>query len=705
MTPLDFALDYAAHGWAVLPLHSYTGGSCTCRKACGSPAKHPRTEHGLADATTDPETIRAWWSSWPDANLGLAIPEGYVAVDVDHESAYRALHERGWELPVTAIAETGRGRHHLYRTDVHMRPQVGLLEHVDLRGPGSYIVAPPSVHSSGKKYTWLTKLSEAVAAPDWLVAEAQNGRHPLVNDQAERISEGARNATLTSLAGTMRRRGMTAAALEAALLAENRARCAPPLPDEEVRVIAASVGRYEPGERSVREISEVSEISRRSVSEVSELSEVSRSLGVLTSQTSLNSQRDWPQPPGAAAFHGLPGRVVEVVDPYTEADPVAVLATFLAAFGSLVGSGPHALVGADRHGAKLFLALVGKSAKARKGASWTPVRELFRQVDPDWTLQRVIGGLGSGEGLVYAVRDRVERTERRKDGEFDLVVTDPGEEDKRALVLAPELAALLRVMARQGSTVSAVLRDAWDRGDLRITTRNSPIRATGAHVSVIAHVTEEELRRELTDTETVNGFGNRFLWLVVRRSKELPEPEPFRGHVIDALAAEIRESALATASMDGEVARTAAARELWREAYPDLSAERSGLAGALTDRGEPQVLRLSLLYALADGSSVIDVPHLEAGLELWRYVERSAIYLFGDATGDPVADRILAVLRQAPQDRAGLHDLFGRHMSARRLEHALAALTERGLVVTEPERTGGRPREIWRLKDPKGDGR
>ncbi|MBA3779739.1 MAG: hypothetical protein H0X16_10670 [Chloroflexi bacterium] len=420
----------------------------------------------------------------------------------------------------------------------------------------------------------------------------------------------------------------------------------------------------------------------------------------LSAHTALSAQRQWPEPPGRQAFLGLAGRVVEAVDGYTEADPVAVLATFLAAFGSLVGSGPHALVGADRHGANLFLALVGKSAKARKGASWTPVRELFRQVDLDWTAQRVIGGLGSGEGVVHCVRDRVERLEGKKDGDFEVVVVDPGEDDKRALVLAPELAAVLRVMARQGSTLSAVLRDAWDRGDLRITTRNAPIRATGAHVSVIAHVTEEELRRELTDTETVNGFGNRFLWLAVRRSKELPEPEPFRGAELDRLAAEVLEAALATANLRAELTRTDAARELWRAEYPQLSAERSGLAGALTDRGEPQVLRLSLVYALADRSPAIDVPHLEAALELWRYAERSTTYLFGDSLGDPVADRILGFLRvQGPQAREALRELFGRHVASGRLDHALLALAERGLVEVRREATGGRPRELWRIPE------
>jgi len=413
----------------------------------------------------------------------------------------------------------------------------------------------------------------------------------------------------------------------------------------------------------------------------------------------------WPVEPDRAAFAGLPGRVVDMIDPHTEADRVAVLATFLAAFGSAIGSGPHALVGADRHGCNVFLALVGRSAKARKGASWTPVRALFDRAMPDWAQGRIVSGLGSGEGLVYAVRDAIYHSEAVKDkgkrtGEYEEVQVDPGEPDKRALVMATELASVLRVMSRQGSTLSAVLRDAWDRGDLRVTTKNAPIRATGAHVSVLAHVTEEELRRELTDTETVNGFGNRFLWLGVRRSKHLPEPAPFVGVEVERLAEEL-ETTIGWASVQGRLQRDGEARELWAANYQELSRDGFGLAGALTDRGEPQVLRLSLLYALSDGSATVRAAHLESALALWRYVERSVEYLFGKATGDPVADAIENAVRKAGSlDRTAIRDLFGRNESSARIDHALGVLAAAGRLqgrkVTSDGRSG-RPPEVWQV--------
>lgn len=142
----------------------------------------------------------------------------------------------------------------------------------------------------------------------------------------------------------------------------------------------------------------------------------------------------------------------------------------------------------------------------------------MRAADPRWVDERVLNGLSSGEGLIHAVRDPV--VSRDKTGEK--VVLDDGVEDKRLLVMEPELAGVLKVMSREGNTLSPVIRQAWDEGTLQTLTKNSPTRATDAHVSIVGHVTKAELLRHLTETEAANGFANRFLWLLVKRSKELP---------------------------------------------------------------------------------------------------------------------------------------------------------------------------------------
>ena len=246
---LEAALAMAAAGWGVIPLHTPIDGTCDCRRpGCPSPGKHPRTKNGLSDATTDADQIRKWWGMWPTANTGAVVPDGFIVVDVDVVDLATVF--RSDELPRTATSRTGRGRHLVYRTSTPIRPKVGVRTHVDLRGPGSYIVVPPSLHISGVRYEWIVPIKDGIAdAPAWVADAAQSprtaGDRP---DDSDAIPDGQRNATLASLAGTMRRRGMTRAEIEAALLAVNAGRCRPPLPDDAVRGIAASVGRYAPGD-------------------------------------------------------------------------------------------------------------------------------------------------------------------------------------------------------------------------------------------------------------------------------------------------------------------------------------------------------------------------------------------------------------------------------------------------------------------------
>ncbi len=133
--------------------------------------------------------------------------------------------------------------------------------------------------------------------------------------------------------------------------------------------------------------------------------------GGVNSLSSLNSQSLQAFPAiDQAAFHGLAGKIVEAIEPYSEADPVAILVNTLTAFGSVIGSGPHFLVEKSEHHLNLFVVQVGKSAKGRKGTAWSTPKFMFKAVDSEWGEKRIKGGLSSGEGVVYAVRDqRIEK--------------------------------------------------------------------------------------------------------------------------------------------------------------------------------------------------------------------------------------------------------------------------------------------------------
>jgi Protein of unknown function (DUF3987) len=403
-----------------------------------------------------------------------------------------------------------------------------------------------------------------------------------------------------------------------------------------------------------------------------------------TSPDSLSSPAPcWPTR-DPAALDGLAGRVVEVLGPHTEADPAGVLLTFLVAFGNLIGSDAHAIADGADHPARLNVVLVGETSRSRKGTAWANVRRVLELAATDWYGQRVMGGLASGEGLIAAVRDPSD--------------DDQGAADKRLLVIEPEFSRVLTAAGREGSTLSAVLRACWDDGRLRVMTRRDPLVATGAHVSVVGHITAEELVRSLTATEAANGFANRFLFCCVRRSKQLPDGGSLDPAALDHLADHVQHAA-ERARPIRLLHRSPAAAKLWEAAYRSFGDGPSGLAGALVARPEAQTLRLSVAYALLDRSNVIEVPHLEAALAVWRYCERSALHVFGATLGDPIADRLLAAVRQAGPaglDRAGQYAAFARHVDRRQLERVRANLERRGLVITTTEQTRGRPRLVTR---------
>ena len=201
-----------------------------------------------------------------------------------------------------------------------------------------------------------------------------------------------------------------------------------------------------------------------------------------------------------------------------EADPVAILLQFLVCFGNIVGRHNYILAESTRHHTNLFVALAGETSRGRKGTALERVKNVIAQVDDPWVENGIRGGLSSGEGLIYAVRDPTIKPD--KNG--NLVTVDAGVRDKRLLVIEPEFAGLLSVMERGGNTISPLLRKAWDGDRLETMTRTAPISATGAHISNIAHITISELRSRLTRTDMANGFANRYLFALIKRSKELP---------------------------------------------------------------------------------------------------------------------------------------------------------------------------------------
>lgn len=388
----------------------------------------------------------------------------------------------------------------------------------------------------------------------------------------------------------------------------------------------------------------------------------------------------WPAPLDEAAYYGLAGEYVRMLDPHTEADPAAILYQFLVAFGNIVGRAPYFVVEADSHHTNEFLLLVGNTAKGRKGTSFGHIRKLFSEIDRDWTQERIKSGLISGEGLIYNVRDAM------KD--------DEGVSDKRLVAFEPEFANVLKVIERRENTLSTTLRQSWDTGHLRTLAKNTPVKASDAHISLISHITKDELRRRMSEAEAFNGFANRFLFICVRRSKLLPEGGNILSLNFSRIIQGLKEAVKFSQTV-GELKRDEEARAIWREVYGILTRETASLLGGVISRAEAHVLRLSMVYALLNCSEYIRKPHLMAALALWEYAEASAQYIFGSFTGDSIADKIYVAAQEGGGDgitRTFIsQDLFQRHVKRERIDQAISSLVGMKKIRAEVTTTGGRP--------------
>jgi len=405
---------------------------------------------------------------------------------------------------------------------------------------------------------------------------------------------------------------------------------------------------------------------------------------------------DWPTI-GAQAYRGLAGEFAVLASEKSEADPVAVLVTFLVRFGVEVGSGPTLYVGDTKHHARFAAVVVGASSKARKGTSGKPIERLFSEIEGGARFSP--GPFSSGEGIIFAVRDEVKRW-NEKDQIWTVI--DPGITDKRLFVLDEEFAGIISQTKRDGNTLSMIIRNAWDNGNLDPLTKTSKIAATKVHVGWVSHVTMEELHAKLSDIETFNGFANRILWVCARRSKIVPMPEPMDESKLD----NIRQRLVARVKLFRDVdfvkiEMSSEAKMAWcNQYYSDLTKDHPGLVGCVINRGEAQVVRLAMIYCLLDGMTTIDLVHLESAVALWRYCEQSARHIFHGRQTDGVAEKILKALAEKPLTSTEIHRLFANHVSKDRLSAVLSQLKGSNQIENEQYRSEGqkKPTTFWKIK-------
>lgn len=388
------------------------------------------------------------------------------------------------------------------------------------------------------------------------------------------------------------------------------------------------------------------------------------------------------------AFIGPLGEYAQMAASLTEVDPYAVLVSVLVGAGTVLGPGPHVRTGDTTHPPALFALLVAETPKANRGMSWRLARQLIEAADPEPGRTQLVQGLSSEVGLIGALGLRRRGAPRRGPDQPEF---------RNLLVHEPAFARTLTMARRASSSLPWLLRNAWDGLPL------DPLRnpAVRHHVGIVAHLTLEQLRSQVSLADVSASFLGRFLFVRVRR----PQPVLDEGTLPGAVTARLGQllaPRLAAARLAGPLTRDADALAYWYRTYGDLSADDpDGLLGIAVARAAWFVTRLSVVYAVTEGELTIRRRHLEAALSLWRYCRASAAWALGGREPDSLEQRLLDAISRAGPAGLSLSQQsasFSRNVPAARIGAARRFLEDRGLIETMPVPGAGpgRPARVSR---------
>jgi hypothetical protein len=642
MTPVELAIWYAnEYGLASIPVHP-------TRKVPLVPS--PGFQ---AAVSTQKQLVELFGAK--DAAVGV-VPGtgGYVVLDIDDKKGKRgsevlATLERVNEpLPRTAVSTTPSGGKHIW----FKKPEgveIGnndLAAGINVRSDRGYVLVPGM--DSGRQ--WIVPLDGAVDLPKWVAegltaAGSDVGHWKTIKEEDLDEADQEMLQALVALGGHTPYRASNGSIQV----------CRP----GKVGGSGISIGHIGPGVAKVfTDNWPLPNGDSFPVNTRFNIDELEQGLATGTWPAEIESKllkgdpiRDLPKRNGNVptlgrdAYHGPLAEATRLFD-HTEADPAAILISLLTGFGNLVGPNPYVEpVSPIRQHARLNTLVVGESAKARKSAAWSLTKKVIEAIDSNFVQRRIMGGFGSGHILVDQLADIGQGTVgTNEDGKLT-VAPDP-----RMIVFEDEFARVLKTTGLEGNNLSMVLRSAYDGSKLEVRSRGkTSVAPQGSHhVSVVACITAEELQSTLTNTEAYNGFGNRFIYVWTKRTKsvalsdtELDTNE--LGRIADLLAERVEAAQdLARVRFDEKGA------ELWKKVYEEIqNDDPHGLLGTIIARADVHVIRLALVYALADGSNKIREEHVRAAHCVWDFCRASAAYIFNnraavETTSNPVLDRLMA---------------------------------------------------------------
>jgi hypothetical protein len=722
------AISYADLGFLVLPIWWVRDGRCGCGNPdCSSPGKHPWGRHapnGLLDATGDGAVICSWFANGHVPNIAIrtGVESGALVIDSDpRHGGDKSLPALG-DLPQTATVATGGdplGRHIYFKMPpVDIRsfsadrtPKLG--PGIDVRANGGYVVVPPSTHISGREYRWLIDPRAGLAELPQQILDKLIDTHAVRTSATveNAIPKGQRDNTLTSLAGTMRRRGMSEAAILAALREEN-ARCEEPLPDKDLVRISRSIGKKEPAEA----------VGRRQVDPVC-------------------IEQTIPFPVSC-----LPERVARFVDISSRAigcDPSYVALPLLAGLASAIGNTRRIqLKRGWSEPAVVWAAIVGDSGTLKSPALEVALRAVRKRQRAAMKRHAEAMALYEIESMRYEKELRAwknakaneEPPQRPAEPVADRCYADDTTIEALAVLLLQNPRGLLLVRDELSGWLGSFDRYAQGRGadaakwlemfggrSIMVDRKSGPSRTIYVHraaVSVAGGIQPGTLQRALGMEHRENGLAARLLLACPsRRAKRWTEADisPELENQIEAIFERLY-SLEPGADRDGEIQPldlplTPAAKDAWVAFYDEHAIEQAELTGDLAatwSKLEGYAARLALIVHLTrwaagdptlEDANVVDEQSIKAGVELstWFGHEARRVYsILGENPEQREHRRLIEMIRSKGGSVTirEVQRSSRKYTNAKDAEQALEALVAAGVGIWEdpkPGLAGGRP--------------
>lgn len=551
-----------------------------------------------------------------------------------------------------------------------IKSKINFRKGIDIKSDAGYVVSPFSIHPNGNIYEPLIDHEDQNLYLDQLrpipvkllnllknhenedVKPADSKNSSIVNEI--KFTEGTRNNSLHRVASSIRPYLLSPDAIFKALKEENLFRCIPPLPESELRSIVNSVQNY-----PIKVESQIPQI-------------------------------------GPDAFYGIAGQLANEVSAIDGVSKEAILMQFLICIGNLCGQKFYYFIGGKKIYPSDFLILCGSTGSSKKGTSFSDVKWFFDKYWPEFTHSRLKTGVNSGEGLINCIRDKIISIEKDKTGKEIEVIKDQGALSKIVLFLEPELSRLLKAGKREGSTVTETIRNAWDQVPLEINTSQRSIRSTDYNVSLIAHITPNELKSLVTDIDSSNGFLNRFLFCLAGNAEPKVFPEPFE-KVRFSFSTELVTLISFINSIESEVIDLdESARVYYEDIYKEYFYKPESEISDLIGRNIPHLLKMAMLYAILDRSPFIKTEHLKASKALIDFSENSIRYIFKDKIYNKKEKKILYFLSKhsGHSSRGKIQsDCFKNNISKEELDLLSNNLTSKKAIKSEL--SDGK--EIWSL--------